>query len=132
MPDPRHGHFHWNELMSWNAAEAKEFYANTLGWSYETFPMETGIDYVVCKSGDEPVAGILEMRKGEGMDEAPNSWFAYIAVDDVDARLEGVEAAGGAVLRPPFDVPGVGRISIVRDRTGAAVGWITPAEPQAG
>ena len=129
MTDTSHGHFHWNELMSWNVSEAKNFYARTLGWTYEGFPMENGIDYVVCKSGDEPVAGILEMRKGEGVDEVPNTWFAYVAVDDVDARLEEVEAAGGMVLRPPFDVPGIGRIAIVRDGTGATIGWITPAAP---
>lgn len=56
----------------------------------------------------------------------PEHGFAYVAVDDVDARLKRVEAAGGWTMRPPFDVPGVGRIAIVRDSLGAVSGWITP------
>jgi predicted enzyme related to lactoylglutathione lyase len=34
-------------------------------------------------------------------------------------------------MRDIFDVPGVGRIAIVRDPTGAVVGWMTSAQ-QAG
>ena len=128
MPDTRHGHFHWNELNTWEAEPAKEFYAATLGWTYERFPMADGGDYTVCMSSGEPVAGIFEMRKGMGMDELPNHWFAYITVDDVDTRVQEVGAAGGTIHREPFDVPTVGRISIVQDKTGAVVGWITPAE----
>ena len=129
MPDSRHGHFHWNELNTWRVGEAKAFYARTLGWTYESFPMADGGDYTVCMSSGEPVAGIFEMREELGMEGLPNHWIAYIAVDDVDARLREVRAAGGTIRREPFDVPSVGRISIVQDATGAVVGWITPAEP---
>ena len=127
MPDTRHGHFHWNELMTWDAGKAKDFYAQTLGWTYEQFAMEGGGDYTVCKAGDEIVGGIFAMQKGQGMDQVPDHWFAYITVDDVDARLEEVTAAGGAIQRPAFDVPEVGRIAIVQDKAGAHIGWITPA-----
>ncbi len=130
MPDTRHGHFHWNELNTWNLEEAREFYAHTLGWTYDRFPMKEGGDYTVCMSSGEPVAGIFELRKGQGLDEVPNHWFAYIAVDDVEARVQGVGTAGGTICREPFDVPGIGRIAIVKDRTGAIVGWITPAESE--
>ena len=129
MPDTRHGHFHWNELNTWEVEPAKEFYAAALGWTYEQFPMADGGEYTVCMADGEPVAGIFEMRMELGMEGLPNHWFAYIAVDDIDARVQGVAAGGGAVRREPFDVPGVGRISIVQDRVGAVVGWITPSEP---
>ena len=42
-----------------------------------------------------------------------------------------VQAAGGAVLRAPFDVPGVGRICIITDPGGARLGLMTPAAPPA-
>ena len=38
MPTARHGQFHWNELMTRSVDKAKDFYADTLGWSYEPFP----------------------------------------------------------------------------------------------
>ena len=36
-------------------------------------------------------------------------------------------AACAQLMRPIFDVPGVGRIAILKDATGAGLGWITPA-----
>lgn len=36
-------------------------------------------------------------------------------------------AAGAKLMRPIFDVPGVGRTAILKDPTGAGMGWITPA-----
>ncbi len=126
MSETTHGTFHWNELMTWNVEKAKAFYAETLGWQYEAFPMPNGA-YTVCKAGGSPVGGMLEMTPGGEFDGLPEHWFAYIAVDDVDARLAKTEAAGGAIIRPPFDVPDVGRIAIVKDSAGAAIGWITPA-----
>ena len=121
-----HGHFHWNELMTRDREAAKAFYAETLGWTYDTFPMADGGDYAVCMMNGRPVGGMLEIKPGTGLDDVPDCWFAYIAVDDIDARLEKVAAAGGAVERPAFDVPGVGRIAIVRDKAGSSIGWITP------
>jgi predicted enzyme related to lactoylglutathione lyase len=122
-----HGHFHWNELMTRNREAAKAFYAETLGWTYDAFPMADGGDYAVCMMNGQPVGGMLEIKAGSSLDQVPDGWFAYIAVDNIDARLEKVAAAGGAVERPAFDVPGVGRIAVVRDKAGSAIGWITPA-----
>lgn len=121
-----HGTFHWNELKTWNVEKAKAFYAETLGWQYETLPMPNG-SYTLCKAGDSPVGGMFEMTPGGAFDGLPEHWFAYIAVDDVDARLARVEAAGGTIVHLPFDVPDVGRIAILKDGAGAAIGWITPA-----
>ena len=122
-----HGHFHWNELMTRDREAAKAFYAETLGWSYDAFPMADGGDYAVCMMNGQPVGGMLEIKPNPEMDHVPDCWFAYIAVDDIDARLEKVAAAGGAIERPAFDVPGVGRIAVVRDKAGSSIGWIAPA-----
>ena len=128
MAASQHGHFYWNELMTWKPEDAKAFYADTLGWQYEDMPMPDG-SYVICKVGDQAAAGIFPMKPDAGFEGMPDHWFAYIAVDDVDACLDKVAAAGGEVIRPAFDVPGVGRIALVRDKAGSAIGWITPAEP---
>jgi len=55
----------------------------------------------------------------------PPHWFNYIEVDDVDHRVALVAENGGKVLRPAFNVPNVGRIAIIADATGAAVGLMT-------
>jgi hypothetical protein len=122
----QHGHFYWNELMTRDPESAKTFYGKALGWQFEGMPMPDGT-YWVCKDGDSPVGGIFDMNRPE-FEGLPPHWFAYIAVDDVDARVEQATAAGATLLRPIFDVPGVGRIAIIKDPIGAAVGWITPTE----
>lgn len=122
-----HGHFHWNELLTSDREAAKAFYAETLGWSYEAFPTAEGDTYAVCMMDGKPVGGMMQMKEGCGISGLPDCWFPYITVDDIDARLETVAAAGGSIERPAFEIPGVGRIAIVRDSAGSAVGWITPA-----
>lgn len=121
-----HGRFCWNELMTRDAERAKAFFARTLGWDYEAFPLSGG-SYWVIKVGGEAAGGIMQIGDEPEMAAMAERWFAYVAVDDVEARLERVAEAGGRVLREPFDVPKVGRIAIVADPAGAAIGWITPA-----
>lgn len=121
-----HGEFYWNELMTHDVEAAKSFFATTIGWAFEGMAMPEAGTYWVAKQSDKPVGGIMGMVPGmpEG---TPSHWVSYLAVDDIDARLESLTRAGGQVCRPAFDVPGVGRIAIVADPTGAVMGWITPA-----
>ena len=58
--------------------------------------------------------------------EVPEGWMPYLAVDDVDARAKKATAAGATLMRPLFDIPGIGRIAILREPGGAGVGWMTP------
>ena len=81
-----HGTFYWNELMTREAEQAKKFYADTLGWSFEGMPMENGT-YWVAKAGGEIVGGLFPLASPQ-FDGVPESWMAYIAVDDVDARVK--------------------------------------------
>ena len=123
----KHGKFLWNELMTRDAEKAKVFYEKTLGWTFASMPMEKGV-YWVANMDDQPVGGMFTME-GPDFEGIPEHWFCYIAVDDIDARLKLAERAGATVLRPPFDVPEVGRIAILREPGGAAVGWYTPSHP---
>lgn len=124
----QHGRFHWNELMARDVAGAKAFYAASLGWRFEEMPMGPGMKpYVLAFSGVSrvPVAGIFDIS-GPEFGGAPDGWMPYIAVDDVDARVAKAVAAGAKLMKPLFDVPGVGRIAVLCEPGGAAVGWMTP------
>ncbi len=121
-----HGQFHWNELMTRNVEGAKKFYADTLGWSYDAMAMPDGGIYTLAMAGGQPVGGIFDIS-GPAYQGVPESWMAYIAVDNVDARVKKATAAGAKVMKPAFDVPGVGRIVILLEPGGAGVGWMTPA-----
>jgi predicted enzyme related to lactoylglutathione lyase len=122
-----HGTFFWNELMTRDVEGAKKFYADTLGWTYDSMPMPGGGSYVVAKSGSEPVGGIFDIKGAEYKD-VPESWMSYIAVDNVDERIKKATKAGAKVMKPAFDVPGVGRIALLLEPGGAGIGWMTPAQ----
>lgn len=121
-----HGAFHWNELMTRDIARAKKFYADTLGWSYDSMPMPGGGTYTLAVLDGKSVGGIFDIS-GPEYNGVPESWMPYIAVDDVDARVKKATAAGAKVMKPAFEVPGVGRIVILLEPGGAGVGWMTPA-----
>jgi len=121
-----HGSFYWNELMTRDVEKAKKFYADTIGWSYDGMPMENGT-YWIAKADGKPVGGIFDIKAPQ-FTGVPESWMAYLAVDDVDARVKKAQAAGAKLMRPIFDVPNVGRIAILMEPGGAGIGWMTPAQ----
>jgi predicted enzyme related to lactoylglutathione lyase len=120
-----HGIFCWNELMTRDVEAAKRFYRDTIGWTFEPMPMPGGGTYWIAKSGSQMAGGIFELKSPE-FDGVPESWMSYLAVDDVDKRVAKALKAGGKLMKPIFDVPGVGRIAILMQPGGAGVGWMTP------
>jgi predicted enzyme related to lactoylglutathione lyase len=121
-----HGSFYWNELTTSDVKTAKKFYKATLGWTFDKMKMGNGGTYTVIKSGDKMVGGMFDTT-GTEMVSLPEHWLSYIAVDDVDKRVVKAKKAGAKVMRPPFDVPGVGRIAIIKQPGGGMVGWMTPS-----
>ena len=93
-----HGTFHWNELMTRDAEKAKAFYAETIGWSFEAMPMPQGGTYWIAKMGDKPAAGLFPLHD-PAFAEVPESWMAYLAVDDVRHWFHPGFAAGEQTYR---------------------------------
>ena len=122
-----HGAVWWSELNTRNVDKAKDYYTKILGWTIDDMPMADGMVYHVAMRDGKPVAGIFDMTKVPGMEGIPDHWFTYMAVDDVDAATKQTKDLGGDVVRDPWDAEGVGRIAILKDAAGAAVGLMTPA-----
>jgi predicted enzyme related to lactoylglutathione lyase len=120
-----HGSFHWNELMTRDVDRAKRFYGDTIGWRFEPMKMPDGGLYWCAMLEGKPVAGIFSIDAPE-FDGVPEAWMSYLAVDDVDKRVAAAVKAGAKLMKPIFDVPGVGRIAILMEPGGAGVGWMTP------
>lgn len=121
-----HGQFHWNELMTRDVEGAKAFYGEIIGWRFDGMDMGDGLTYWVAMDGDKPVCGIYDISAPE-FDGNPPQWMPYLAVDDVDARVEKAVKAGAKIRNPAMDISGVGRIVMLEDASGAGIGWMTPA-----
>lgn len=119
-----HGRVHWTELMTRDVEGAKRYYEKVCGWTFTSVPMGPGNpEYTLGMKDDMPVVGVMPL----GDDTKEPFWMSYFAVDDVDVAVEDSVAAGGTLLREPFEVPDTGRIAIVADPSGALLGLMTPA-----
>ena len=117
MTNP-HGSFIWYELITPDADAAGAFYADVVGWAVAPFGGGLPMDYRILSAGDAPVGGVMALPVGLG---GPSpGWYGYVGVDDVDASVAEIVAAGGRLYMPAQDLPDVGRIAMVADAQGAA------------
>jgi len=116
------GSRHWTELHSRDAAADLEWLVSSFGFDTEQMPIEGG-GYHILVAGGEPRGGITPAFK----DEVAGRWLNWIEVRDVDTALARAEEAGGRRITDPSDWPGVGRMAMLADPTGAPFGLIAPA-----
>lgn len=115
----------WHELNTWEPDQARHFYNATLGWDFEPTTLPDGTRYWVAHKEGRAVGGIFQLTEPE-FEGIPSHWMTYLAVDDIQAAQSRAEEAGGEILRSAFRLPGVGRLSVVSDTSGAIIGLIEP------
>lgn len=98
----------WFELLTTDVEGARTFYRQVFGWASETMPMP-GLDYTVFRRGNEPLAGMMAITPAIG--GIPPCWCTYFTVEAVDRTVAEAVRAGGTVVVPAEDVPGVGRFA---------------------
>ena len=114
----------WIDLATTDAGAARDFYSKVFGWKIEVDPDPQYGGYAMGKLGDKQVAGI-----GPKMSpEQPTVWTLYIGTDNADDLAKKVQAAGGKVVAPPFDVGPQGRMATFQDPSGA---FISAWQPRA-
>ncbi len=107
----------WVDLSSSDPEGSGTFYSTLFGWSCEvsTDPQYSG--YSVAKIDGKDVAGIGPQQSPE----APTAWAVYIGTDDAEDLGSKVQAAGGTVVVPAFDVGDQGRMVVFQDPSGAFI-----------
>jgi len=91
------------------------FYRQAFGWNLQQFGP---VEYWTTEAGDgDGIGGALTKRGAD----SPSLMF-YIAVDDIDAALAAVEAAGGKRLTERMPIPTVGWSAFFEDTEGNRVG----------
>ena len=118
MPTSR-GKFVWYDVMTTDTKAAAKFYSDVIGWSTQEHPMADGGSYTVFSKGPTMVAGLMAIPDEMRAQGVAPCWSGYVSTDDVDAEVKRVAAAGGAIKRPPTDIPNVGRFAVVADPGGA-------------
>lgn len=112
--EAEHGSLAWSEVNTRDAAATCAFYGKLFGL---TAQQTEDRKYFFMKRGEQALFGVMPMD--EGQRHLPPHWMGYFAIDNTDAAVERVLAAGGSVFMPAFDTP-YGRIAVIVDPYGAA------------
>ncbi|WP_421853225.1 VOC family protein [Oricola sp.] len=120
-----HGTVHWTEVRTHDAEKTKEFYTATLGWTFEEMPTGGPAPYYICMVDGETFGGLSSIVEPEYAD-VPDHFLTYVAVDDIERRVETARDNGAEIMREPFDIPNIGRAAVVQAPTGSVSCWITP------
>lgn len=114
----RRANFVWYDLMTSDLPAAQAFYSSVLGWQIQDARMPGTTYLLLFASPEEMVGGMMGMPPSPAAGDHP-MWLGHVGVRDVDGTAALVAEAGGSVLRPPTDIPGIGRFSVVADPQGA-------------
>jgi predicted enzyme related to lactoylglutathione lyase len=113
----------WVDLASSDPAASREFYAKLFGWQIDVSPDPQYGGYGMARIGGKDVAGI-----GPKMNpDAPTAWSLYIGTTDAAGVADKVQAAGGTVVAPAFEVGDQGRMAVFQDPVGAFISAWQPA-----
>ncbi len=91
-----------------NRASLQTFYSTLFGWDAAAAEFSISV-------GTPLTAAIRE---------DPAEKRLYIGVDDITATLEEVQALGGSVDKPRFEVPGVVILGLFKDPAGNPMGLV--------
>jgi len=84
------------ELPVRDLAGTKRFYERAFGWNMAEF----GPTYACTMTGD------VDLGLQADAADAPKAPLVVMAVDDLEAALKAVTAAGGRITKPIFSFPG--------------------------
>lgn len=111
----------WYELGTTDLVAAGSFYGGVFDWTV-TGSRVTEVPYTVAMADGVAAAGFMLTANQVG--NPPPSWVVYFAADDCTAVAKAIPRAGGELLRPPSEAPGIGEFAIACDPSGAVFGVV--------
>lgn len=109
---------HW-DLMVDDLERSKAFYQRVFAWRFDDASFS---GYTLIQTGAAPGGGMM-LRPPDVPMACLNSYFQ---VDSADGTLRQVVEAGGRVLMPKTEIPGVGWVAMFADPDGIPIGLLEP------
>ncbi len=102
------------ELSAPDLDAARAFYAAAFGWEFNDY----GPEYAGIRGPDpdDPEAGGLAAH-------GPSHPLVILYSDDIDATVEAVTSAGGAIVNGPYDFPGGRRVHFTDPAGNELAAW---------
>jgi predicted enzyme related to lactoylglutathione lyase len=110
------GEYCWETLGTTDVDRAKEFYGEVFGWRPTTGPTGEGVVFATA-DGVEVADVVISQRR-------PPSWTTYVAVETIEPAVERARKLGAEVPLPLLEIAKVGRVAMIVDPQGAALGLL--------
>ncbi|MDE1924971.1 MAG: VOC family protein [Patescibacteria group bacterium] len=129
------------EIQAKDADKIQKFYQDVFGWEITNAGAEYG-GYRMVKTGEPVPKDMASVGINGGisprMSDLPaagggiNAFVCIIGVDDIDACIKKILAAGGTEQVAKTDVPHVGLLAYYKDPEGTIFGILQPSSEMAG
>ncbi|MEA2371700.1 MAG: uncharacterized protein QOH12_2094 [Solirubrobacteraceae bacterium] len=107
----------WVDTSQPDPEAAASFYGRLFGWEFDdAMPPGSPGTYLIARLRGGDVAAVGSQPEGR---PPIAMWNTYVAVDSADETATTVMAAGGRILKEPFDVTSAGRMAVLADPEGA-------------
>lgn len=114
------------ELVVPDAAAARDFYRQVVGWSVQDVELEDGderyADYNMLGADGSPAAGVCHAR-GVNLG-LPPVWMIYLPVGDLAESIRRVEEEGGRIIKATRRNDGEYVSAVVQDPVGACLALV--------
>lgn len=104
------GSFVHIEVASSDPARTKKFFEEVFDWEFESHPE---MDYHTYVAPSGPGGGLMSP-----MENQSPGLLNYLLSHNIDEDVKKIEQAGGRVVRPKQDIPGVGAWALFEEPTG--------------
>lgn len=114
-PRPPVGSFCWETLSTADMDRARTFWTAVTGWK-----ASTGAGMPTFSVGDGMENQVADIQKAQA--PVPPNWLTFVVVAKIEPACEKAQKLGGKVMMPAMAIPTVGRIAVILDDQGAAIG----------
>lgn len=115
------GRFVWHELLTTDTAAAAAFYPKVLPWRTAPSSMP---GYTIWMAGQTQIGGLQALAQNDPA--APPHWLMYVGSPNTDTTCAKAQSLGARIVKPPADIPNVGRFAVLADPQGATFAVFTP------
>ena len=101
---------------------ARTFYEKTFGWQFKPWG-PPGFYLIQTGTDDDPgVHGALQGRREVVPGKPMFGFECSLGVDSIDDTIAAIEANGGKIVMPKFQIPTVGTLIFFEDTEGTVIG----------
>lgn len=117
----------WRDLLTNDPAASQQFYGELFGWTFEHVGTASNLKsdsaYTLIRHDGKLIGGMIDTVALNNRDDI-SQWIVSMSVEDIDAKVRAVTAAGGEIVTPPTDLQARGRLAVIRDAEGAFIGLL--------